>query len=318
MLEQERLDQSIRELTPQVKNFENELTELLRTESPSLEEETFKASRFLDAQWDHHTDSLTVVGKYFSPRPLFEQFQQKSFSLQLQEGIQTGINQGFYRVHDRQNERIRLGLYLEMGRAAVQVPGYNLQGHAYAVAPLENTSFTLVRSSSKERDTSYDPDYSSTLINTALKQYDEHILNPSSSFYHHANPKRQLATLESISNIPNEEMPSESSEEILRIQGQFPYIYFLEGPGQKPQKMQRKDRQDIFIDGHVCGFTALECIGPKAPKVFKSPDDLLDPGTGIVAGVEVWQSNSDLKTGTSLYYVPYRYGTNIELDTVRK
>lgn len=315
---QERFNQSVANLAPRVEEYEEELSQLYVAESPLLEERQSQVVDTLDNEWDHDNDTISVIGSIYMPRPLLEQINDPTKAHQYVEAIATGPNHGFTFVQDAERERVRLGLYIPLGRVAISLPGYSLNGHAYASAPLDEASFTLVRQAGKEGDMSYDPNRTKALLMGALKQYDTHILNPHSSFYDRpADTSRQLTILDSIASLPNRELPHETSNETLLLSGRFPQVYSFDAASQKIKKRASKVSEGIAIEGKLRGFTTLDCLMRDTTTKLRSPSDLIEPNAGIVAGVEITRTNVFDETVKQLYYTPIRLGSGVQLETSR-
>lgn len=318
---QHELNQSIERLAPEVKKHEEILTKMYHQEDPNLAEAQREALDQLDSQWNHHLDTLTVVGNYFVPRPISEAFNQNTredtSEFEYTSAINTGKNYGFGVVEDVEQQRLRLGIYLSIGRVALATNSYRLGGEAFAVAPFDNASFTVAVPQEKHNHTSMNYERTAALVVNAANKYQEHILNPNSVFYHKPQAEKQYKTIESIVSIPNRELPNALTHDNLLISGEFPKLYTYDAPSQKIITVKKPGEKPISVTGRVHGFTSLDCLGRLPQRKLYSPHDLVDPEAGIVAGIELESSSNGMSSDEHLYYVPLRLGSNITIEPSR-
>lgn len=314
---QHELNQSIERLAPEVKSHEETLTTMYRQEDPNLAEAQREALNQLDDQWKHHRDTLTVVGGYYVPRPITELFDQDTSEFEYTSAIHTGENYGFGVIEDTEQQRLRLGVYLSIGRVALVANSYKLGGEAFAVAPFDNASFTVAVPQEKHNYTSMNYERTAALVVNAANKYQEHILDPHSVFYNKPQAEKQYKTIESIVSIPNRELPNALTHDRLLMSGEFPKLYTYDAPSQKIITIGTADAKPISVTGKVQGFTSLDCLGRLPSRKLHSPHDLVDPEAGIVAGIELETSSNGMESDEHLYYVPLRLGNNITIEPSR-
>lgn len=310
---QHELNQSIERLAPEVKSHEETLTTMYRQEHPDLAAAQREALNQLDDQWKHHRDTLTVVGGYYVPRPITELFDQDTSEFEYTSAIHTGENYGFGVIEDAEQERLRLGIYLSIGRVALVANSYKLGGEAFAVAPFDNASFTVAVPQEKHNYTSMNYERTAALVVNAANKYQEHILDPHSVFYSKPHAEKQYKTIESIVSIPNRELPNALTHDRLLMSGDFPKLYTYDAPSQKIITISTADDKPITITGRLHGFTSLDCLGRLPRRKLRSPHDLIDPEAGIVAGIELETSSNGMTSDEHLYYVPLRLGSDITI-----
>lgn len=314
---QEELNQSVAALVPEIEQYERELTDLHTSNSERYDTARNQAITMLDKKWKHHNDTLIAVGKYFIPKPLHELFDSSTGEFTYAETVQTGENYGFSTAYDEEREKIRLGLYMEIGCVAIKSASYQLEGDAYAVVPFDSASLTMAVPHEKANAVSANSERAVALLGSAASQYHKHILDPNSTFYAQPDAERQHSIIEAISSIPNREMPNAMSQDSLHFKGKFPHLYVFDTPTQTLLKVPSKSKKLLEIEGKVCGFTTLDCLGEATPRALHSPQDLIEPEAGIVAGVDVTSSNGKLETDKHLFYAPIRLGIDLGMNIFR-
>lgn len=312
---QKKLDESIYTLQPKIEQYSEQLTEQLQSGSPELVQASQNVIQELDNEWQHHDDSLMIAGNMYMPRSIAQLFDTSSSEYQYVDGMVTGESKGFNSTID--DDRVRIGLYLDIGKASIRSSSYALFGHMFAIAPLERTSVTILRPTTEQMVASADQERTLSLIRSATENYAKHILNPESSFYWNNKGAAQLQTIEDIASIPNRELPSEVSNDAFHLSGEFPHLYFFDVTSNKVIKIPSQGTEPLSVKGKVRGFTALDCLPTHPPRMLHSPQDLVDPEAGIVAGIDVIESNIGLETDKHLYYAPLRLGNKLEMTTSR-